>query len=191
MNALEVAIKAYDVKITDEELHQLLSQFKERTAKKKAVIFRQTDPCNNVIYLTKGITASVYTYGEKEVVTRFFQKGNFSTNIISAVSKNIASDDLIAITDIEYYLIPFDLFLDLYLYSNTFGVFIRKKIIENSIENKNFTTIKTIADTSVKYRFLTKNYPQIIKDTPAKYIAKFLGITPEGYSRFLSNRKNS
>lgn len=191
MNEFEQEIKSYDITLPEEELKELSSLIKRKTAKKKEVIFRQTDPCNYVIYLIKGITASVHTYGDKEVITRFFQKGNFSTNIISAVSQSIASDYLVAITNIEYFLIPFDLFIDAYLHSNTFGLFIRKKIIENSVENKNFTTIKTITDTNIKYEFLVKNYPQIIRDTPSKYIAKFIGLTPEGYSRFLSNRKNS
>lgn len=191
MTHLEEAIKSYEVPITQEELRHLSQQIEQKSAKKKTVIFRQTEPCNSVIYLISGITASVYNYEEKEVITRFFQRGNFSTNIISAVSKKVASDSLIAITDIVYLLIPFELFIDAYLHSNTFGLFIRKKIIENSIENKNFTTIKTIGETPIKYQFLVENYPQVIRDTPAKYIAQFLGLTPEGYSRFLAKQRKA
>ncbi|MEM6265248.1 MAG: cyclic nucleotide-binding domain-containing protein [Bacteroidota bacterium] len=191
MIEIKQEINSYGVAVSEEELHHLSSLIELKTAKKKDIIFRQTEPCNHVIYLIDGITASIYTYKNKEVITRFFQKGNFSTNIVSAVSQRVASDYLIAITNIEYLLIPFDLFLDLYLHSHTIGLFIRKKIIENSIENKKFTTIKTITETNIKYQFLTEHYPQVIRETPAKYIAKFLGLTPEGYSRFLSNKRNS
>ena len=191
MQELRAALSNYDLSIAEEEWTILSSFIKKRRAKKKTIIFRQTEICDTVIYLTAGITASIYAYNDKEIITRFFQKGNFSSNIISAESSSLASDTLIAITDIEYYSIPFKQFIDLYLYSNTFGLFIRKKLIENSIENKSFTTIKTIKETEIKYQFLVEHYPQIIKETPSKYIAKFLGLTPEGFSRFLSNRLKS
>ncbi|MEM6629409.1 MAG: cyclic nucleotide-binding domain-containing protein [Bacteroidota bacterium] len=191
MNEIQEVIESYSISISEEEGRHLSSLITRQTAKRKEIIFRQEEPCNHVIYLIEGITASVHTYEEKEVVTRFFQKGNFSTNIVSALNKGVASDYLLAITDIVYFLIPFDVFIDSYLHSNTFGLFIRKKIIEHSIENKHFTTIKTFTDTKMRYQFLERNYPQVIKETPAKYIAKFLGLTPEGYSRFLSKRRNS
>lgn len=191
MRALKKEVSDYGVTIPDEEWEKMSSFIVKKFSRKKEVIFPQTETCKNVIFLIKGITASVYNYEGKELITRFFKDGNFSTNILSAVSKDIASDYLIAITDVEYYFIPFDFFLDSFLHSTTFGLFIRKKIIENSIENKKFTTLKTISDTRVKYQFMLDNYPTIIRNSPSKYMAKFLGITPEGYSRFLASRRNS
>ncbi|MEL7006216.1 MAG: hypothetical protein AAFN93_26335 [Bacteroidota bacterium] len=181
----------YGVSISDEEWHSLLDIIEVRKSKKKDVIFSQTELCHHVIYLLSGITATIYLYEDKEVVTRFFQKGNFNTNIVSAESKSLASDILLAITDIEYLILPFDFFLDSFFHSNTFGLFIRKKLMSMIIENKKNTTIKTINDTEIKYQFLEENYPDIIKHTPSKYIAKFLGVTPEGYSRFLTGRRKS
>lgn len=179
------------VPISEAEWQAFSSHLLPQTSKKRSTIFRQTETCKYVIYLTQGVTASIYNYDDKEIVTRFFQEGNFSTNIVSAVLKDVASDNLIAITDVEYILIPFELFIDLFLYSNTIGIFIRKKIIAHSLENKNFTTIKTIPDTRIKYQFMLDHYPQIMKRTPAKFIAKFLGMTPEGYSRFLASYRKS
>ena len=191
LNDFKREIASYDVNLSDADWSNLLGLVKVKTAKKKEVIFSQTELCNHVIYLLSGITATIYYYDDKEVVTRFFQKGNFNTNIVSAESKSMASDALVAITDINYLLLPFDFFLDSFLYSNTFGVFVRKKIMGMIIENKKNTTIKTINDTEIKYTFLEENYPLIIRDTPSKYIAKFIGVTPEGYSRFLSSRRKS
>ncbi|MEL7003679.1 MAG: hypothetical protein AAFN93_13230, partial [Bacteroidota bacterium] len=188
MNDFKDEILSYGISISDEEWNGLLDKIERKTARKKEVIFSQTELCNHVIYLISGITATIYYYDDKEVVTRFFQKGNFNTNIVSAESKRLGSDALVAITDIEYLLLPFDFFLDSFFHSNTFGLFVRKKIMGMIIENKKNTTIKTINDTEIKYAFLEENYPLIIRDTPSKYIAKFLGVTPEGYSRFLSSR---
>lgn len=87
--------------------------------------------------------------------------------------------------------IPFDQFIEWYLHSDYMGLFIRKKIIQNSLENKHFTTIKTISSTEKRYQFLENHYPEVIRHTPSKHIASFLGISPEALSRFLSKRYKS
>ena len=191
LNDFKSEIASYGVSIPEEEWYHLLDLIEVRKAKKKEVIFSQTEFCNHVIYLMSGITATIYLYDDKEVVTRFFQKGNFNTNIVSAESQSLASDILVAVTDIEYLLFPFSFFLDSFFHSNSFGVFVRKKIMGMIIENKKNMTIKTINDTEIKYQFLEEIYPDIIKRSPSKYIAKYLGVTPEGYSRFLSTRRQS
>ncbi|MEM9329020.1 MAG: hypothetical protein AAGA85_25380, partial [Bacteroidota bacterium] len=121
-------IASYGVTVPEDEWDYLLSIVKVKTAKKREVIFSQTQLCHHVIYLMKGITATIYLYDDKEVVTRFFQKGNFNTNIVSAESKSLASDVLLAITAIEYLLLPFSFFSDSFFHSHTFGLFVRKKI---------------------------------------------------------------
>ncbi|MEM6831526.1 MAG: hypothetical protein AAGA66_13900 [Bacteroidota bacterium] len=191
LNDFKSEIASYDVSISDQEWNRIQDLIKVRKAKRREVIFNQTERCNHVIYLMSGITATIYLYDDKEVVTRFFQKGNFNTNIVSAESKSLASDILVAITDIEYLLMPFSFFLESFFHSDSFGLFVRKKIMRMIIENKKNTTIKTINDTEIKYQFLEKNYPDIIRRTPSKYIAKYIGLTPEGYSRFLSGRRQS
>ncbi|MEL6557081.1 MAG: hypothetical protein AAFQ94_02790 [Bacteroidota bacterium] len=191
MEDFKKEILNYGISIPEDEWDYILDIAERKTAKKKEVIFSQTELCNHVIYLISGITATIYYYDDKEVVTRFFQTGNFNTNIVSAESGSMASDALVAITDIEYLIFPFSFFLDSFFHGGTFGLFVRKKIMGMIIENKKFTTIKTINDTEIKYSFLLENYPIIIRDTPSKYIAKFLGLTPEGYSRFLSTKIKS
>ena len=153
MEDFKKEILNYGISIPEDEWDYILDIAERKTAKKKEVIFSQTELCNHVIYLMSGITATIYYYDDKEVVTRFFQTGNFNTNIVSAESGSMASDALVAITDIEYLIFPFSFFLDSFFHGSTFGLFVRKKIMGMIIENKKFTTIKTINDTENKYSF--------------------------------------
>ena len=127
VNEFKSEIASYGISIPEEEWNYFLNITEVKTAKKKEVIFSHTELCNHVIYLMSGITATIYSYEDKEVVTRFFQKGNFNTNIVSAESRSLASDILVAITDIEYLLLPFSFFLDSFLNSNTFGLFVNQE----------------------------------------------------------------
>ena len=191
MERLKLEIEKHLQERIDSEWKAFSSQLSVRTASKREIIFRQTDICDSVIYILEGIAASEYNEEDKFIISRFFQPGNLCSNMISAVSKTFASDNVIAITNVKYVAMPYDYFMDLYLYADKIGVFLRKKILEHLIEAKNIISIKTSSVTEVQYAFLEANYPQIIAQTPAKYIAAFIGITPEALSRFLKQRIRS
>ncbi|MCI4671856.1 MAG: cyclic nucleotide-binding domain-containing protein [Bacteroidia bacterium] len=162
-----------------------------KEAAKRDTIFRQTDICDKVIYLLDGIAASEYNADDRNIITRFFQYGNLCSNMESAATQSIQSDNVFAITKVRYVEIPFDSFMQLYLKSNEIGLFFRKKILEHLVEAKNFLSIKTSTSTEIQYSFLENNYPSLIQHTPSKYIAAFIGITPEALSRFLKLRSTS
>jgi len=191
MELLKHEIEKYTQLSLNSEWEEFSSKLTLSTASKREIIFRQTEICNEVIYILKGIAASEYNIEDKLIITRFFQERNLCSNMVSAASKTIQSDNVIAITDVEYITLPFDYFMNIYLHSDTIGVFLRKKILQHLIEAKNFISIKTSADTEVQYAFLEKDYPEIIRKTASKYIAAFIGITPEALSRFLKQRHSS
>ncbi|MEM9024195.1 MAG: hypothetical protein AAGB22_10660 [Bacteroidota bacterium] len=161
-------------------------------AQKRAVIYPQTAVCNRVIYITEGVTASVYNEaGDRLIISRFFQPGNFCSNLISANSSAVQSDSVVAITKVKYIEFSYDYFMQLYFHSNAIGVFLRKKILDHLIAAKHVISVKTSASTEKHYRFLENHYPEVIRQTPSKYIAAFIGITPEALSRFLKQRHSS
>lgn len=191
MEKLKLEIEKYVQGGIDIEWKEISSQFSIHTALKREIIFRQTDICDRVIFILEGIAASEYNKEERFIISRFFQSGNLCSNMVSAVTKTFASDNVIAITNMKYVAMPFDYFMKLYLYSDNIGIFFRKKILEHLIEAKNFISIKTSSVTEVQYSFLEENYPEVIAKVPSKYIAAFIGITPEALSRFLKKRIHS
>ncbi|MEL6656909.1 MAG: cyclic nucleotide-binding domain-containing protein [Bacteroidota bacterium] len=191
MEELKLQIEKYIQGRIDIEWKEFSSKLSVHTASKREIVFRQTDICDSVIYILEGIAASEYNEENKFIISRFFRPGNLCSNMISAVSKTIESDNVIAITNLKYVAMPFDYFMKLYLHSDGIGVFLRKKILEHLIEAKNIISIKTSSVTEVQYSFMEENYPDVIAKTPSKYIAAFIGITPEALSRFLKQRISS
>ena len=167
------------------------SRLHVKKAAKREVILRQTEVCDKVIYILEGIAASEYNTDEQHIISRFFQPGNLCTNLVSASTQTLQSDNVIAITNLTYVAIPLDYFMDRYLHDEKIGVFFRKKILQHLIEAKHFISMKTSTSTEGQYAFLETYYPEIIRKTPSKYIAAFIGITPEALSRFLKQRVRS
>ncbi|MEM1260210.1 MAG: hypothetical protein AAGH81_16925, partial [Bacteroidota bacterium] len=72
-------------------------------------------------------------------------------------------------------------------YSNGIGLYFRKRLLENLLEDKMFISIKAMGIDS-KLDFLYSHYPEIINNVSWKKIARFLGITPQWLSKKLNDR---
>ncbi|MEM6817094.1 MAG: hypothetical protein AAF600_22330, partial [Bacteroidota bacterium] len=57
------------------------------------------------------------------------------------------------------------------------------------LEDKQFMSMKTVSGLKPKLTFLQEDYPEVILDAPWKYIANFMGVTPEWLSRNLQKKK--
>jgi len=163
--------------------------FNRKKYSKKSIIFSQTDLCDEVLFICDGIIASEYNLEDgKNVISRFFIENNLCTNLISTMTKTNSLDSIVAITDVSAISIPLKIFYQYYLDDGGIGKYFRIKLLDNLLEAKSLISIKTVSKTEEKYEFLEKKYPIALQFIPAKDIASFMGITPEGLSRFLKKR---
>lgn len=144
------------------------------------------------IFLTDGIAASEQTWSDgTTTIARFFEPGHICANFTSAWTQDIASDDLIAMTNVSGVAIPDDIFRQEYLQGVSFGKYLRLKMIEAHLFAKELICAKTSGRTEVRYAFLVQNHTGVVGNVQQKDIARFLGITPQGLSRFLRQHKPS
>lgn len=142
------------------------------------------------IYLSEGVAASEQTWLDGvSTIARFFEPGNICANVTSAWTRDIASDDLVALTYVAGMAIPNDMFRQEYLEGGFFGVYLRHKMMEAHLFAKELVCAKTSGQTETRYRFLEEYHQDVIGYIQQKDIARFLGVTPQGLSRFLRRRK--
>ena len=174
--------------VPDAEWNRFVEQTTELSVKKNAVILRQTEICREVLYITDGIAASEYVVDGRNIISRFFQNGNICTNLISATKARPDCDNLISITPLQALSIPFNTFNEYYHGTSVIGRFVREKILQTIFEDKIITSSKTLLTNEALDQFIRETYPEIIRRVPSKYIAHFMGITPESYSRLLKRQ---
>lgn len=172
-------------KLSGEEWDGLKQQLTPIIYKKGATIFPVTQVCKHVLYIDKGIAASENQAKEDFVINRFFKPKDLCSNLESLTYDTFSDDRLFAITPIEGILIPKQVFLAHYYYTENIGVYLRKKILETLLEDKRFISIKTNSDVQSQLAFLQNHYPEVLLETPWKYIAQYIGVTPEWLSRVL------
>lgn len=138
------------------------------------------------IFISDGIAASQQVWEDGRVtIARFFEQGDFCTNFTSAWTRDIEQDNLFAVTKVSGVAIPDALIREEFFQGGSFGIYLRHKMIESHLFAKELVCIKTSLETEVRYQFLRQQHKNVLGRTQKKYIAQFLGITPQALSRFL------
>ncbi|MEL7124277.1 MAG: hypothetical protein AAFO07_32880 [Bacteroidota bacterium] len=172
----------------DEEWKEFRPQLKQVSFKKGSVIFPHSKICLDMLFISKGIVITEYFNEKEQTITRFFKSKNLCSNISSFLTRSVVNDVVSAVTDTEGIFIPHRLFDSSYLYSDGIGLYFRKRLLENLLEDKMFISIKSMGIDS-KLDFLYSEYPEIIHDVSWKKIANFLGVTPQWLSKKINNRR--
>lgn len=201
LSILQKDIEEADISLSISQLRACLGDFKEEMYQPKDVISRRRVdgdfPISSqyMLYLTSGITAAEITGNEgQRVIPRFHEPGDISAPLPKLIPKvsqcaGIIGDDssIIAITPVKGLLIPLENWHREYLRGGAFGEFVRYKMFEGYQFNAAISHVKSLNRTAESYNFLRTYQPNILKNVPQKIIARFIGITPEGLSRFLKN----
>ena len=189
ISSFEEDIFSHEIHLKSFEWNEIKSKISEFSFTKKSVIFNQNFICDKIFFISDGIAASEQIMAEGvSPIARFFSRGQFCSNITSALTKEYANDTLIAITDVSGVSMSINFFLEEYYRGNAFGEYLRKKILETLLFDKEILCTKTLLNTEYRYRFLEERQQDVIRCVQDKDIARFIGITPQGLCRFLKYR---
>lgn len=176
--------------LSSEEWEMAERLFEPVHAKRGAVIMDSATIAGDLYFVCEGVAASVQTSPDGDTqIARFFEHGQLCSNVTSAWQMTISDDELIAMTDFVGLRVPFEVFRSAFLHGGLLETFWREALFETLLFDKEVLCTKTIRDVSTRYRFLDERYCDVVSRVPDKHLACFLGITPQGLSRFLRNSR--
>ncbi len=185
---LRDTIRASDIDI-DPDWPRFRSILSPVTFSAKNTIFSAAGVADRVLFVTSGIAASEQVHPDgSSGIARFFGPGQAATNLTSAWRRDLAEDTLFAVTAVEGATLPLDIFNQEYLGGAAFGLYLRKLVLATLVFDKEVIAAKTQTASEVRYRFLEEFHPEDLERIPDKEVARFMGITPQGLSRFLRHR---
>lgn len=190
INLLKADIQRLDVVIDHITWERIAERCRCVQIKAGDKIQNQARVADSWIFLSEGIAASEQTdHDGVSTIARFFEPGDFCANLTSAWTRDVASDDLIALTDVVGIAIADKYFRRQYIEGRSFGTYLRLKMMGAHLFAKELICAKTSSRTETRYRFLEQHHKTVIGSVQQKDIARFLGMTPQGLSRFLRQRK--
>ncbi|MEM1180274.1 MAG: hypothetical protein AAGM22_18165 [Acidobacteriota bacterium] len=145
-----------------------------------------------ILFVASGVAAATFLAEDGTVyIYRFFEPGHLCTAISSAWRHEPTADAIVAATEVRGLLIPLETWKRHYSREGLLGDYFREKLIETLLFDKDIILTKTSKSTEAAYSLLEVQQPEVLRQVPQKLVAQFLGLTPEGMSRFLRNREKA
>ena len=178
-----VATRGYHLSAA--EWTAVFQQFQPVSVERGAVLLDSACVTQHLFFVSNGVAASIQTTPDgDQQIARFFERGHLCSNLTSAWHQQVSSDTLIAMSDFTGLRIPFAMFREEFMSDAPLSLYWRAMVLETLVFDKDLICAKTIRDVETRYRFLVDRYDDVVRTVPDKYIARFLGITPQGLSRF-------
>ena len=189
LDALTADMARYGVAPEDPDLADLRANTIDRQAPNRSALLNSGDIARTWVFIATGFAASFYTHSDgRQTLTRFFEPGHMAGNVTSAWSQDYGSDELVAIGDVTYVEFPHPYLWGHYTQGGNIGGYIRAKVIDTLRYDKDLLVCQALNDPHARYAFLRNRHPRLLDIALKKDIAAFLGVTPQGYSRFLRRR---
>ncbi|MEM7762516.1 MAG: cyclic nucleotide-binding domain-containing protein [Pseudomonadota bacterium] len=189
LDCLQRDFLRFDIRVTDTVWDQFRNGLDFARFERDTVIESATEIAGRWLFVCSGIVASRQTHTDGEIsIARFFERGQMCANLTSVWAQSYSADDLLAMTAVEALVIPDSLFRDELINGEDFGRYFRHKAMETLCFDKEIMSAKTRIDTETRYRFLEQHYASVLENVRQRDIAAFIGITPQGLSRFKRHR---
>jgi len=171
------------VDLEDDEIQAMINRVNFIRLKKNDIFIDEGEIARHIAFTNKGYLRVYYLLDGEEITRDITPLHSFATALPSFISQTPSFEIISAITDCELITIHKN---DLeYLYSNypTWERFGRRIIEEMFVESQR-RIYSFITETAEKrYKKLLRQYPDMIRNVPLKYIAGFLGIKLQSLSR--------
>lgn len=171
------------VNFTELELAALASLVKVKHLKKNELFVDEGEIARYIAFTNKGYLRVYYNLDGEEITRDITPLHSFATALPSFVSESPSFEIIRAITDCELIIIHKKDLEFLYAKYPNWERFGRKITEEMFVESQRrvYSFITEPADE--RYKKLMKQYPDMIREIPLKYLADFIGIKLQSLSR--------
>lgn len=172
------------VALTEEDIRYTKSFFEPSFIRQNDFLVTNGEPCKYIIYVGSGCLMSYYSDPEGNVhVIQFATSGWWTGDLHSFTHATPSIYSTRALADSEVLLLTKPdmdlLFTQVPKFERYFRI-----IFQNSLVTHQFRIIQNFSSTAEeRYLYFQKKYPSLEQFVPLKYIASYLGITPEFLSK--------
>ena len=171
------------IELTDDEFETLASKLHLVNFDKKTKLVQIGDVATNVYFVLKGITRRYFYRGRQEIITHLIKEGGLMGSVISFLTGEPSRYVLETIEPVTAYSISkkdIDELFDSDKKWEKFG----RKILTSFFLQTEYHNINMIRY-STRERFINfmKENPDLVLRVPQKYLASYLEIQPETFSR--------
>lgn len=177
------------ISVKEEEIKNLLHYTTRRSIKKREVLFKEGNYCNEMAFVEKGLFRATANVNDEIETIQFYAEESFAVDFSNFMSGTPYSHSIVAIEESEVLLLGRDLLLSLLNSKNPKWALFAAKISEIKITEQ-CQRQKTLLHNSPEERYdlFINNYPNLYNRLSLNQVASYLGIRPESLSRIRSRK---
>lgn len=154
-----------------------------KTLKKNQHFLRSGEVCTKMGFITQGCTRLYFLIDGTEVTKDFCFEDTFTGSVASYQTRKPAQFNVVAMEDTQLVTLEFTLLEGLFTKYHCWSNFIRIVIGHFAIRKENREISFLLNTAEQRYMDLIDTNPGIFQRVSLKYIASYLGMTPETVSR--------
>jgi CRP-like cAMP-binding protein len=171
------------ISVTQEDWDYIKERLHRESCKKDSILTNQGQLEDRVYFLLSGITRLYYEAEVKDTTLNIGFPNNFVSAYSSFLSRKPSEFILHTLTDCEYIYFSHSDLED--LYANTscgqeLGRIFAEELFLYLSKRENDFLLKSPTQ---RYLDLFEEQPRLIQEVPQKYLASYIGITPQALSR--------
>lgn len=171
------------VKLTEEDLSLIDEYFEPRKFKRKEYLLEEGKVCDFIAFICEGTVRHFYTKDGEERTCDISFEDTFITEFDSFNHQTKSSLSLQALTDTTVLLVQKENLTQLYRACSQFET-VGRLMAEKVAQRASRIAMSLASDKpETRYVNLLKNQPGFLQRVQQKYIANYLGISPESLSR--------
>jgi CRP-like cAMP-binding protein len=171
------------VKLQDNEWEFIASHFERKVFAKNQIITRHGETENYLSFVEMGIIRFYIPDDESELTFNFSLEKEFTCAYDSFLTQTPSEYELQALSETVVWRISFEDLQSVYAQTKV-GNYLGRLTAEKLFLTKSRRELSLLKYTAKeRYLNLFREQPDILRRIPLKYVASYIGITPQGLSR--------
>lgn len=171
------------IALTDDEFHLLASKLRVVHFDKKTKLVDIGDVATTIYFVFKGISRRYFYRGKQEVITHLIREGGMMGSVISFITGEPSRYILETIEPVTAYALSKNDLEELFLSDKKWEKFGRKIITAFFLQTERQILDNIRYTTKERFVNFMKQNPDLVMRVPQKYLASYLEIQPETFSR--------
>jgi len=172
------------IELSPEEEQEILNRFERQTHKAKTLLVQPGDDAHFAFFVLKGILRSyIIDRNGVEHILSFATAGWWVADMYSYLTMKQANMYVDVTEECEILMIRKEDVEDLYLNIPALERFFRILTENSLIAHQQRVLDKMALTAEERYEKFVQNYPETVHCLPQKYIASYIGVTPEFFSK--------